>query len=269
MVKHYGDFFRSRLDWVRFEARLLNHLAEHHVPVARSLLTISGDPFLPIDGTPLMVYEWAEGGVEWPSPSEKAYSLGAAIAQVHLVSSSISTDGTERTYGIDALIDAPLRLLHPYCDDPALFSKLEKQCAGFKEIVAQLPNGGDTFGPIHGDIHQGNCHFRSDGELTVIDFSLAGVGYRTYDLTGFLWPMRDQTIQYPAMRACCDSFLSGYASVRPLSEIEIQSIPVFVQLRSLWESGDWIDAGTGREHEAEVRKMVPYLVNQFGAHLES
>ena len=75
--------------------------------------------------------------------------------------------------------------------------------------------------------------------------------------------MRDQTIEDPKMADCCQAFLIGYESVRPLAESERLAIPAFVQVRTLWESGDWLDTGTGRDDPDQAAKIVPYIVNQL------
>jgi len=267
IAKHYGEYFRDKVEWVRFECELLTLLAAQGQSVARNVATISGDPFTLVDGTPLVVYEWAEGGIEWPASSQNSGALGAALARMHLASEGLSLSGTERIYDVDRLIDRPLALLKPY-SDPNAHKRLASLSEKIKTAIGAIPTVTPFFGPIHGDIHQGNCHFQEDGRLAIFDFALSGVGYRAYDLTGFLWPMRDATIEDPAMRVCCEAFLVGYESVRELASAERAAISAFVQVRSLWESGDWVDAGSGRDQPEEVAKAAPYLVRQMDASLD-
>ena len=262
IAKHYGHYFSERLGWVEFECRLLHHLGNAGLAVAHNVETVDGEPFLIVDGTPLVLYRWAEGGTQWPASVENAFALGAALAEMHRSADDLPLVGNERVYGIEALIDHPLELIGEFTDAEA-FGRLAELGDALRKIVSKVPTDSPCFGPIHGDIHQGNCHFVEGGQLTVFDFALAGVGYRTYDLTGFLWPMRDETIEDPAMRECCVAFLEGYESVRPLHPAEKDAIPAFVQIRSLWESGDWIEAGAGREQPDELRKIASYLIQQF------
>ena len=77
--------------------------------------------------------------------------------------------------------------------------------------------------------------------------------------------MRDHTINDEGMRACCDAFLAGYDAIRPLSEAEKAAVPTFVQLRTWWELGDWIDAGTGRQQSEHIIGSVEGLLNQLDA----
>ena len=75
--------------------------------------------------------------------------------------------------------------------------------------------------------------------------------------------MRDRTIEDPAMAACCQAFLIGYESVRELLPAERSAIGAFVHVRTLWESGDWLDTGTGSQSPEQAAKMAPHLVRQF------
>jgi len=263
VAKHLG----AAVGRPEFECSLLQFLGSAGIPVACNVPSVLGEPFVELDGRALVLYEWAEGGVAWPASPELASALGMAIARVHLVSNSLPISSGATVYDLDRLIYRPLRLLEPFSPDVGVFRRLMELAEEIAKYVEKVPMSADCFGPIHGDIHQGNCHFTERGDLTLIDFSLCGLGYRAYDFTGFLWPMRDRTIEDPAMAASCGSFLSGYESVRPLDEAERAAIPAFVHVRTLWESGDWIDTGTGAQNPSEVAKMAPYMVRQFEAWL--
>ncbi len=267
-VKAKGDRYVAKLlghaaTDQRFECSLLQFLGESGIPVAKNIPTSSGEPFAHFEGRTLVLYEWADGGVSWPAPPNLASALGSAIGRMHLASDSFDSTSSAPVYDLDRLIHRPLRLMEPFSPDKPLFRRLVEHFGEVAALVEQVPTSSPCFGPIHGDIHQGNCHFTESGDLTLIDFSLCGTGYRAYDLTGFLWPMRDQTIEDPKMADCCQAFLIGYESVRPLAESERLAIPAFVQVRTLWESGDWLDTGTGRDDPDQAAKIVPYIVNQL------
>jgi Ser/Thr protein kinase RdoA (MazF antagonist) len=268
MAKHYGLSYIDHLEWAQFECEVLTRLKERGTPVADLVRTAAGEPFAVVEGRPLLLFEWAEGGIEWPTGAENAARLGRALAEMHGALDEMPLSGEERSYDLDRLVDRPLRLLEPYAESPAEFEELKEAVALLREKIAAIPVSRATLGPIHGDLHQGNCHFTEEG-LAVFDFALCGVGYRAYDLTGYLWPMRDATIEDPAMRTCCDGFLAGYRSARELTPEEEAAIPAFVQIRTLWETGDWVDTGTGRDQPDEVRKAIPYLIGQFGRVRES
>ena len=252
-----------------FECEFLQFIGKNGVPVAKNILTKNCEPFVVCDKLPLVLYEWADGGISWPTKPELAALLGKAIARMHLVSGAMPPVSNTVVYSADRLINRPLRLLEPYSNDKSMFRRLVDLSANLMRKVEEVPIIAPFFGPIHGDIHQGNCLFSEEGALKLLDFSLAGVGYRAYDFAGFLWPMRDDTIRDPAMSECCQSFLTGYESVRSLHPTERDAIQAFIQIRSLWESGDWLDTGTGRQNPEAVSNIARNLVTQFEISLNS
>ena len=268
MAKMYPPSSPTQRDWLQYECELLHALKQHGFPVADSTDTISGDRFTTIQDRPLILYEWAEGYIQWPPTPENAQKLGRVLAEMHLAVSNYSSPVTPRQYNIDRLVDHPLRLLEPFAESgSAEWKELLRLTDLIRSKIANVPLNSETFGPIHGDMHQGNCFFRDDGQLGVFDFGLCGVGYRTYDLTGFLWPMRDDTILQPEMREACDNFIDGYRSVRPLTQAEEDSLMAFIQVRTLWETGDWIDTGTGKQQPDDIKSTVGAMTTQFNRFL--
>lgn len=264
IAKHYGPHSAHELHWVRFECSMLERLRDAGLPVAAACKTVDGQAFALVDNRPFLLFEWLEGSVEWPTGAENAASLGRALAEMHSVSDSLVLAGNERQYDIDRLIDRPLRLLMSFAEPSSEeFAQLESAVEPLRSTIGAVPINSATFGPVHGDIHQGNCVFAEDGSLAVFDFALCGIGYRTYDLTGFLWPMRDATIEDSAMRICCQAFLEGYQTVRRLTHEEWEAIQAFVHIRTLWETGDWIDTGTGRDQPDQVRSAIGHMARQF------
>ena len=264
IAKHCGVSSDDGMRWTEFECRMLEHLLAEGLPVSRPIQTSSGGRFAVVDGRPLMLFQWIDGGIEWPSSRVNAKKLGSALARMHISLNSLELLGHERRYDIDRLVDRPLRMLEPYATaQEETFSVLKLAIDSIRAKIAATPINADTFGPIHGGIHQGNCVFGDEGAVAVFDFALCGVGYRAYDLTGYLWPMRDRTIHDPALRDSCDGFLEGYCEIRPLVSEEVAAIGAFVNVRTLWETGDWLDTGTGASQPDEVRKTIPYILSQF------
>jgi Ser/Thr protein kinase RdoA (MazF antagonist) len=83
-----------------------------------------------------------------------------------------------------------------------------------------------------------------------------------YDLSGFLWPLRDDTIRDPAILAACHAFLDGYRSVRALLPEEEKAITASVKARDFWETGCWLEFGENLDKEA-VRRGLHSLADQF------
>jgi Ser/Thr protein kinase RdoA (MazF antagonist) len=81
-------------------------------------------------------------------------------------------------------------------------------------------------------------------------------------MSGFLWPLRDDTIDQPPIAAACNAFLDGYRSVRPLCAEEESAIMASVKARDYWETGCWLEFGQDLD-PATVRTGLHSIANQF------
>ncbi len=269
ILRVYGACWESRADWIDFELELLLHLRDHGVPVSTPLLRGDGQMLGEVrtaEGKRYSaLFTYAEGTMEWPMSEPKSRNFGAALARLHLAANDFSLDRPYREYDLARLVEQPMARMLPYiadrADDVRYLERLGEQ---IMERVRQIERTPDTYGVLHGDIHQGNCHFTPEGAPTLFDFSLCGVGWRTYDFTGFLWPMRDETIKEAAYRQSCEAFLAGYRSVRELTPAEETAIPAFVKVRDLWEHGEWL-AGDPNLEAAKAAPCIISLLEQFRA----
>jgi Ser/Thr protein kinase RdoA (MazF antagonist) len=275
IARIYGEQARQHPDWARYELELLAHLAGNGISVAAPVAARSGAwmQLLPLDSAlpaPVGLFAFADGGVEWPTSPARAHLLGAAFAQLHRVAEDFRTTADHRAFDLERLLNAPLRRMRAYLvdSDPkdlAAWETLTQTATDAAALFAAVPDTGRAIGPIHGDLHQGNCHFNEAGngdQLTFFDFSNAGVGWRVYDLSGFLWPLRDDTIRKPAIQAACNAFLDGYRSIRPLSPEEEKAIPASVKARDFWETGCWLEFGDNLAPDT-VRRGLHSLADRF------
>ncbi len=275
IARVYGEQARQHPNWAQYELELLVHLAQGGISVSTPVACRDGGwmQMLPITGmlaAPTALFTFAEGGVEWPTAPLRAHLLGASFAQMHRVADDFRTTASPRTFDLERLLDAPLRRMRAYLadsdhEDATAWQTLSQTAARAAALFATVPDSGGARGPIHGDLHQGNCHFNTLGDgdqLTFFDFSNAGIGWRVYDLSGFLWPLRDDTIQHPAIRAACDAFLDGYRSVRPLLPQEENAIIASVKARDFWEAGCWLEFGENLD-PATVRTGLHSIAEQF------
>lgn len=275
IARVYGEQGRLHHGWAQYELELLAHLASNGISVAAPVATQNGAwmqllPLVDAPPAPVALFAFAEGGVEWPTSPPRAHLLGAAFAQLHRVADGFHTEATHRAFDLERLVVAPLRRIRTYLadsdpDDSAAWESLAETAAQSAALFSTIPEASGAFGPIHGDLHQGNCHFNGDGsseQLTFFDFSNAGFGWRVYDLSGFLWPMRDDTIRDPAIQAACSAFLEGYRSVRALLPEEEKAIQAAVKARDFWECGCWLEFGENLDVET-VRSSLHSLADQF------
>jgi Ser/Thr protein kinase RdoA (MazF antagonist) len=275
IARIYGEQTRRHPDWARYELELLMHLAKSGISVAAPIAGRDGTwmQMLPMEGalpTPTALFTFAEGGVEWPTTPHRAHLLGVSFAQLHLAADRMRSEAAPRRFDAERLLTAPLNRMRAYLNDSdpkdaEAWQILTQTATRAAALFAAIPHSGGAIGPIHGDLHQGNCHFNTTGDgdqLTFFDFSNAGFGWRVYDLSGFLWPLRDNTIQDPAIKAACDAFLNGYRSVRPLLPEEENAILASVKARDFWETGCWLEFGQNLDPTV-VRKGLHSIADQF------
>lgn len=127
-------------------------------------------------------------------------------------------------------------------DEKAIIGELEdkqvkKIAYALIDKIKTLPIEKETFGLMHGDIHQGNFHY--DGkELTIFDFDDATYNYFIHDLA--------MVIYYSALttngteeektlfaRNQLKIVRKGYESEHQLAEVWYDSLPLFFRLRDI------------------------------------
>ncbi|MCL1859711.1 MAG: phosphotransferase [Oscillospiraceae bacterium] len=105
----------------------------------------------------------------------------------------------------------------------------------FSEITV-LPRYKDSFGIIHGDMHQGN--FFTDGDkINIIDFGDSIYGWFALDiaisLCHALWWDRKDEKGNDYTNSIIENFIRGYLSANQLSDFWISKIPMFMKYRHL------------------------------------
>jgi Ser/Thr protein kinase RdoA (MazF antagonist) len=122
---------------------------------------------------------------------------------------------------------AAIQLVAQVCS-PEDVRAVEKLIRKIRTVQRLLGNGPETFGLIHGDLHQENYLFRQ-GQVGAIDFDDCGYGHYLYDIAVTLLNVRERD-SMPLLR---QGFLAGYRSVRPLPAEHEQYIDTFFDLRDL------------------------------------
>jgi Ser/Thr protein kinase RdoA (MazF antagonist) len=255
-LRRLSEHWRGRDAQVRFELTWLDLLARRGHRVLTPLRTPDGQALLDDDGLPVTAFAPVQGEPRYPLTPEDARTLGAVLADLHLSPAPPPSPGVFR-YDVETLLDAPLAFgLHFLTGADA--REWAALGARWREVATAIPVDHRTFGAVHGDLHQWNVVWNDAGPQ-VLDFALCGVGYRLYDLAGFLWPLRDGTATDPAVRAMCDAFVEGYRSRRALGAEEEAALEVFVRLRDLWEMRDFADW----EEKFNAERDVPGYLARF------
>jgi Ser/Thr protein kinase RdoA (MazF antagonist) len=110
-------------------------------------------------------------------------------------------------------------------EDGRAVEKLIRRIRTVQRLLGQAP---ETFGLIHGDLHQENYLF-DQGQVRAIDFDDCGFGHYLYDIAVTLFNLRGQD----STLLLRESFLAGYRSIRPLPSEHEQYLGTFYDLRDL------------------------------------
>ena len=175
-------------------------------------------------------------GVE-PSPTEKLSSgfeqLGAISARLHrhVRSWKQPTSFVRKIWNFETTV-GPKPHWGDWRDAPKLSKDgvrlLEKTCQELKLQLNVFGEGPDRFGLIHADLRLANLLVERD-RLGIIDFDDCGFGWFGYDFAAAVSFFEHE----PFITELEEAWITGYRSVRPLSEEEAKMLPTFVMLRRL------------------------------------
>jgi Ser/Thr protein kinase RdoA (MazF antagonist) len=257
-----GERFVARVYSIRprggfnidFETALVDHLHARGAGVAALVRCHHGQSHVTLrfpEGTrALALFRHAEGAV--PDSLEEFELTGRTLAHIHRAAHDYSGPPSRYTLDGHHLAGKTLEYLQAYPDlDPAVMD-------AYRDLVGRLQEeltgrqGSLTRVVCHGDTHGFNNHIRTDlnGSKTAVffDFDDAGPGFLAYDLSVLPWSyMVRKTIREPddTLRERWAHYLRGYRCAGgEISEDDINALPMFVQLRHLWNMGEAV----GRRH---------------------
>lgn len=248
---------------IEAEVMLLNYLDENDIPVVTPVKDNNGQciqEILAPEGIRYAVlFTEAKGKYKDNLSKSQNKNLGNIIARFHTYTDYIEADIKRFQLDLSYLVDIPLKIAKPYFKN---FKKDYETMVGVGNQLKEYINKNLTmskpeFGICHGDLHRGNIHINShDNSITLFDFDCFGYGWRSYDISVYLW---NHQSDQPVPKDCdskqkqWDDFLSGYNEIRPLSTNEIKGTSAFVAIRSIWLLGvqleslnrnqgcDWLD----------------------------
>jgi len=240
ILRIYKHLWRAESD-IRFELDLLTYLKNCILPVSYPIQRRDGEWLTELDapeGTRYAVlFSYADGAGKLNVDTSNAY--GSAIAQLHHAMDFY--EQRHERFALDAahLLDEPLRAMLPFLQHRPNDAAFVQETAGrLKARLAEAANGAYDWGVCHGDLHGWNVFHSDDGSMTHFDFDCCGVGWRSYDLSVYLWDrVHGRSDSESFEDECWDAFLEAYTKERPLSEQDLAMIPVFVAVRQLWLIG--------------------------------
>lgn len=204
---------------------LLDHLAQHNVPVAAPIADQHGRFLNGIASKPCALFQRLQGGhVEQPT-NQQCAAIGTALGQLHIASASFTGERdnergldwcntTARALAVDLPMQTSLRIAQELEDQKAV-------------PRAALPRG-----VIHADLFHDNALFDGEQLAGMIDFYYACSDAYTYDIAVAVndWcrtsDNRIDTARY-------DALLAAYQTQRPLTAMEQQHWPMLLRAGAL------------------------------------
>ena len=233
-LRVYRAGWRSQTE-VEWELDALAHL-DRRVPVAAPVSNRRGN-FLSLIDQPegqrhVVLFTYAEGEQPLVHSVGQARAFGGAVGEMHLASDDFASPHERFTLDLAHLIDEPLSATLPFLerrpnDQQYLREFAKKVRERITAIEAKL-----DFGFCHGDLHGVNAAFDGNDRVVMFDFDCGGPGWRSYDTAVYRWSValrnRDQN---------WNVFLEAYQERRPLPELDLETVPLFVAARCIWILG--------------------------------
>ena len=229
-------------------------IAEHGFPTPVPLQLSNGERVLTKDGLAWMLLPFVDAG--WlDSDSDSLYSLGKVMAQLHEIP---VCDGLSSSYYMGfKLWEEMLEHANAGGAWSPFLRQLEQEVGQLKaDIPDDLPNS-----IIHGDLFPDNVLGMSGKVLTVLDFEEICVGANALDLVmafvGFGWQDGEPVTER------WQAILSGYESVRKITETERTALPILHRFATLsvaaWRYWQFVMNIPDTEHADRYLEMTARL----------
>jgi Ser/Thr protein kinase RdoA (MazF antagonist) len=149
------------------------------------------------------------------------YGEGILLAKLHQVSHGfkLTSNFVRPVWGEVSFRQAMTRLTEHYDRflSDAEFQLYLSAAERILSRIIKLRTDGESYGLIHGDLHQGNIVFHN-GEPRPIDFGRCGYGYYLYDIAHTILGL------YPAQR---EIVIKGYESIMKLEDDWLAKLETF------------------------------------------
>ena len=239
---------------IDFEVSLLTHLQAKGVGVAGPALTADGRTHVPLQfpegRRALALFSHAQGAI--PDTLEDFELTGSTLAHIHQGARDYVGPRSRYTLDGNHLIGRTLGYLQTYPELPAELLRAYRLWTERLLAELALAECGLTQVVCHGDTHGFNNHVNANSEGTkravFFDFDDAGPGFLAYDLSVLPWSyLFRKGLNEPddLLRERWKHYLHGYrASGGEVSQHDLAALPLFLQLRHLWNMGEAV----GRLH---------------------
>jgi Ser/Thr protein kinase RdoA (MazF antagonist) len=217
------------------------------------------------------VFEWIEGrqlgsveaGLSGSSDSiaDQYHQIGALAARMHNHGQDWRPPPAFRRHSWDAgglVGEQPL--WGRFWDLDALSHAQRELLLRLRGLIARdLADYGmhsDRYGLIHADLVPENLLIEGS-RACVIDFDDAGFGWHLFELATSLYFITGDSVYQTARHA----LIRGYRSLRPLSDADLERLPLFLAVRGTTYLG-WVHTRQGTE---TANEMTPILIERVCA----
>ena len=209
-----------------FHLQLLHTLADAEIPVAAPITDYHGKSVQHIKGKPALLCPRLKGQHLKAANAEHCRVIGKTLAKMHLATQKLTCghEGIRNHQWLTQSVNAALKF----------FDLSEQQLArqtldGYLKMVNQP---GLNKGIIHGDLFRDNALFEDDQLTGIIDFYNAGEDFLLYDLAVVVndWCNNEDGSIDPQRYI---ALLQSYDAIRPLTDTEKCSWPIFLQISAL------------------------------------
>ena len=232
------EVYNSQLMETNALMDFIYHLSKYNINVATPLKTVNGELVISAqDGKEdyiITAFAWLNGKT-WSYKgwnAQMSFNWGKVMGDIHRAAKHYTPPNE---YDIQKdIFDS--HHWGAFFDDLAIYPNVYKIAQELMGEIASLPREGDSFGIIHGDMHQGNIFI--DGDIVnVIDFGDSIYGWFALDaaisLCHALWWGRKDDKGHDYTPLIIENFIKGYLSANRLSDFWISKIPIFMKYRHL------------------------------------
>ena len=235
-------FERLSFGQLQFYLRLMKHLAQRGIAVPDPSANAQGELVFELKGKPAAVVNRLRGKSELQPTPVHCAAVGAALARMHLAGADFSM--TQPNLRGLAWWNETVPSVLPYLDGAQ--TELIQSELRYQNRVAELPAyAALPRGAIHADLFRDNVMFEErDGQPHLggfFDFYFAGVDSWAFDIAVCLNDWCIELTSGAQHDARSRSFLTAYASIRPLLSVEQALLPALLRGAALrfWLSRLW------------------------------
>jgi Ser/Thr protein kinase RdoA (MazF antagonist) len=213
---------------IQEEIKLLQLLKENQLSISFPIADNKGDFIQNINAPEGMryavLYSFAEGGKMRFMDAECCYSIGVLMANIHAETANKSIDRID--YNAKTLLQLPYEYATRYFPESNMEMQfVKKQSEKISQIFEKIDYSKVQKGIVHLDIWYDNMSVTDQNEITLFDFDFCGNGMLISDVAYFCKQLFHIEIDKAEYELKKDQFLSGYQSIRTLSQEEIKLIP--------------------------------------------